>query len=94
MTTRECGCLEGEICSKCDLYMKDERAKSIEGFIASLEIFAKYTSKGMTESYFLGAEHDIIYCWINVPKNSEDGKRLTMLGWHHETESDSWGYFT
>ena len=92
MNIRECGCLKGEQCSKCDIYMKDPRAKTIEGFHVALDIFAKYTANGQKESYFLGAEHDILYCWISVPKDSEDGRMLQMLGWHYEDESC--GYYT
>lgn len=90
---RNCGCQGNEQCSKCDIYMKDPRAKTIEGFTAALEIFAKYAKNGKLEHYFLGAEHDVIYCWFNVSRDSEDGRLLRMLGWHYE-DDESWGYWT
>jgi hypothetical protein len=75
--------------------MRDARCKSIAGFIAALEIFARYTDRAMEETYFLGAEYDIIYIYVDpdkCPEDSEDGNKLVSLGWH--VDDVGWGYFT
>lgn len=76
------------------LYMTDPRAKTIEGFIAALEIFMKYMDK--SESNFFTASHDVITgpsIDETCSEDSEDGKMLIKLGWHLE-EDEWWSYFT
>jgi hypothetical protein len=82
-----------------ELYMKDPRSKSVEGFIAGLTILANHMPKGICESFAFGAEHDIIHIWGEVtleklPPDSEDGRALLALGFHAEEDLDQWGYFT
>lgn len=78
-----------------DNYMKDPRAKSAEGFIAALQIFAKYWPKGMSNSFFMGAEHDILYIYdSDIPEDSDDGRELNGLGFHRDDDIDGWAYFT
>jgi hypothetical protein len=80
-----------------DLYMTDERRKTVAGFIAALEIFAKYFGDGLNESYFCGGEHDVIYMYVDIeqcPEDSEDGRLLQSLGWHADSEAGNWAYFT
>jgi hypothetical protein len=77
-----------------EIYMTDPRAKTIEGFIAALEIFLKYMDK--TESSFLHASHDLITgpsIEETCVEDSENGKILLKLGWHVE-EGEYWAYFT
>jgi hypothetical protein len=79
-----------------DEYMKDPRAKTVEGFVAGLGILAKYMEKGMQESYFCGGEHDAIHIYVeleDLPEDSEDGLALVRLGFH-ASDADNWAYFT
>jgi len=70
--------------------------KSIKGFIAVLQIMAKYL--GEDKKYFMLAEHDIIYSSLSTedcPEDSEDGKMLVELGWFVDPCCDNcWSYFT
>jgi len=81
-----------------DLYLKDPKAKTLEGFIEAIQIFAKHKKLGLAEPYVFSAEHDVIYTNIDeeeLPEDSEDGKRLSMLGWHVSSDIEgSWAYFT
>lgn len=77
-------------------YMKDPRAKTVEGFIAGLTILSKYMKGGMKESYFCTAEHDEFFVFVELdelPEDSEDGIALQRLGFH-ASSADNWGYFT
>ncbi len=77
-------------------YGKNPLAKSMEGFVQALKIFAKHTKDGMAARYQLHAEHDILYAEttpFQVPEDSEDGKILDSLGWHVSEENDCWAYF-
>lgn len=59
----------------------------------SLDIFAKY--KGEDKYWDSCAEHDIIYSTLTteeIPKDSEDGKELSSLGWHVD-EDYYWAFF-
>lgn len=58
-----------------------------------LMIVEKYLREG--EDYSIGAEHDIIYAGYDmVSKMSpEDQQKMKDLGWH-ETDVDSWGFYT
>jgi hypothetical protein len=79
------------------LYLKAKEAQTIKGFIEALNIFAKYTDKGIDESFFCGAEHDELYMYVELEKlstKSEDGKRLLQLGFHADKESGNWAYYT
>ena len=77
------------------IYMKDPRAKSVEGFILALQILAKYMPNGLKQKYFLGETHDEIFVWADGPKeDSEDGVLLHSLGFHWDKDSEGWGYFT
>lgn len=87
-----------------DLYMKDPKAKSVAGFIEALGILAKYMKAGVDTAHFSAAEHDVFYVSTDYAKdgdyeaepaeNSEDGRRLVMLGWHFDGETDGWAYST
>lgn len=75
----------------------EEIANSPEGWVEAFEIFAKYWSRGMKEKFFLEAEHDVIYSHIEadqLPQDSEDGHSLIELGWHLDSETGTWAYFT
>lgn len=78
-----------------DDYMRDPRAKTIEGFIVGLTLLSKYMKDGMKETCALGGEHDVIWFSVSTEQlleESEDGKLLVCLGFH--TEDDTWQYFT
>lgn len=77
-----------------DRYMTAPNAKSVEAFIEALGIFAKYYEDGTAKSYFMGAEHDelFIYDSDGISEDSEDGQRLSELGFHHNGEG--WSFFT
>ncbi len=80
-----------------EIYNSDPRAKSLEGFIAALEILAKHESEGLQTKYSLDAQHDIIYAGpsINdIPEDSQDGILLQALGWHANEDEECWAYFT
>jgi hypothetical protein len=78
-----------------DNYMKDPRAKTLEGFIVALQIFSKYTEKGLQESFALQGEHDVIYIWVEKDQVSkEDAVLLVSLGWHVDEDGPNWAYFT
>lgn len=70
-------------------------AKTLKDFIESLNIMAKYAKDGLDTTYFFNAEHDQIYSGLTeeqVSEESEDGKRLTSLGWFIDEEC--WSMFT
>lgn len=72
-------------------------AKTIESFIEALNIAAKYAKAGLQEKYLLNAEHDVIYLSVSsetLTEESADGARLSELGWHCDSSTDSWAYFT
>ena len=80
-----------------DNYLSDPRAKSIEGFIAALQIIAKHKPKGLSEKYFCGAEHEVLYiydCGESIPPGSDDGNALESLGFHFDGDAETWAYFT
>lgn len=79
------------------MYMKDPRAKSVEGFIEGLGILAKHMEDGLAETFFCGAEHDELFIYVSgeaLPEESEDGLALVRLGFHYSEDADSWSYFT
>ena len=69
-------------------------SKSIAALVSALGIFAKYAKDGLSEEYVLGAEHDIIYCYVEVPMETDDGRLLCSLGWHFDKSAESWAYWT
>lgn len=78
-----------------DNYMSAETAKGAAGFIEALHIFAKYWKDGINNSYFMGAEHDILYIYdSDIPEDSDDGRRLEALGFHRDDDLEGWAYFT
>lgn len=80
-----------------DIYMSASESKSIRGFVEALNIFSRYLDKGLDETFFSGAEHDVLYLYVDpedLHPNSSDGKRLRALGFHPDTDVESWAYFT
>lgn len=80
-----------------DNYMKSPISNTIIGFITGLKIIAEHEADGLDTKFFMGAEHDIIYFYINneaLPTDSEAGRELDSLGFHYDEELDSWAYFT
>jgi len=77
-------------------YMRDPMAKTVNGFIEALEILARYMKDGKERKFFCGAEHDEIYFYTeNGPDElSDDGVRLSELGFHFEEDAEGWVYFT
>ena len=78
-------------------YMKSPDAKSVKGFIEGLKLLANYMEEGYAEKFFCGAEHDVIYIYTEngaPDEESEDGLRLSELGFHRDPEVESWGCFT
>ncbi len=77
-------------------YNKDPKAKSVEGFIEGLQILSKYMNNGIETKYFCGAEHDILYTYAENPpdRESEDGLRLSELGFHWNEDCEGYAYFT
>ena len=78
-----------------DEYMKDPRAKSMEGFIAGLAVLARHMGWGLQQKFPFGAEHDVFHIYVGtekLPEASEDGLALVRLGFH--VEDDGWAYFT
>ena len=78
-----------------ELYMTDKRAKTIDGWIASLEIFKRHHLKGGEGSNIFEADHDIIWGPLVdvVSQKSPDGIELCKLGWHIDDEHDHWCIF-
>lgn len=78
-----------------DDYMKDPRAKSVEGFVAGLTILSAHMEWGMQQKFFCGGEHDIIHIYVGddaLAEDSDDGRALAKLGFH--VEDGAWAYFT
>lgn len=79
-------------------YNKDLKAKSVTGFIEALNLLAKYMDEGIETKYFCGAEHDALYIYTGdggLPEEeSEDGLRLSELGFHWDEDVEGWSYFT
>lgn len=70
-----------------DLYLKDLRANTYEGWIAALSIFAKYEDKGITARMQTAAEHDVLYLASEPTPNTaelQDGD--SVLTWGSERE--------
>lgn len=70
---------------------------TIYEFILALEILSKYQDNGLATRSFIGAEHDIIYSHITseqIPECSKNGMTLVDLGWHIDSNTTLWAYFT
>lgn len=75
----------------------EDIANTPEGWIETFEIMAKYMPNGLQTKFFLQAEHDVIYSYIEgevLPEDTEDGKRLIELGWYFDSDIGVWAYFT
>lgn len=69
--------------------------KSLDAFLWSIHIFAKYANNGLETPAGFQAYHDIIYGPANletIPEDSIDGKLLAHYGWH--PQDDCWVWFT
>lgn len=69
---------------------------TIENFCKGLQILSQTFPKGMQESYFLGAEHDIIYIYLGDVEyefTNDEIQRLEKYGFH-ENDVGGWSYFT
>lgn len=82
-----------------DLYMKDPRAKTVEGFIAGLTLLAAHMPNGLSQKFAFGGGHEEIFIWGDVtldavPRDSEEGHKLIALGFHADEDLDQWSYFT
>lgn len=76
-------------------YMVDPAAKSVSAFIEGVKILSRHMKEGLETRFFMGAEHDVIYVYVDpesLPEDSANGQRLSALGFH--VENDSWAYFT
>jgi hypothetical protein len=87
-------------------YGTDPRACTIEGWIAALQILAKYVTPKVPFS--TGAEHDILYLgpgpepldvnddgeYIWPADQLDDALELDRLGFHYNLECDSWAKLT
>lgn len=72
-----------------DIYLKDPRANTYEGWIAALTIFAKYEEKGLQARMDKAAEHDILYLPSKPePKSAEHKDGDTVLTWNSEQERE------
>jgi hypothetical protein len=59
--------------------------------IEGLQILSKYMNPN---GYDVGAEHDILYVYVEGPKPSgEDQLKLDKLGWHVDSDSGNWACF-
>jgi hypothetical protein len=77
-------------------YMKDPMAKTVDGFARGLFILSKYMKNDTSTKFFCGAEHDIIYIYTENPpgEESEEGLRLSELGFHWNEDCEGYAWFT
>jgi hypothetical protein len=71
--------------------------KSVSGFIEALSILSQYMKEGPKTSYFLGAEHDILYVYTEAGlplPSTDEGRRLQDLGFHVDNDVEGWAYYT
>lgn len=62
-----------------------------KALIEGLQILAKYEGE---DKHIGGAEHDILCAArSSVEVSAEDAERLDALGWHKDSEMDSWARF-
>lgn len=67
----------------------------MKDFIAGLHILSNYVDMGIETTCWMGAEHDIIYFYVDAARlseDSDDGKRLLNFGFH--LEDSSWAFYT
>ena len=86
---------EEEILEMEDACFSEPKSDSVAGVIEGLEILSKYYEKGMEQTYFFGAEHDIVYFYVDVEEfDKADAERLYALGFHISSDTGDWAYFT
>ena len=75
-------------------FSKDERCDTIDGWIASMQIFKKHLPEDAV--YPFHARYDVLYGPSSefVDEDSEDGIALVNLGWSVDSGNDQWYYFT
>lgn len=69
---------------------------TVKEFIRGLAIMTPYFNKGEDTGCFCGAEHDIIYFYVDdekIPEDSTEGKELDELGFHLDSDVGSWATF-
>lgn len=69
---------------------------TIKDFIAGLEILATHTENGLDQNWFMVAEHEQIYFYVDnelLPENSREGKRLSELGFFVDSDACNWSMF-
>lgn len=66
---------------------------TMEAIRGGLEILAKYVKP---DDHCVDAQHDIIYAGPGSDNevSAEDKVALEKLGWHWDTDCDSWARFT
>jgi hypothetical protein len=77
-------------------YLTDPRSRKVDGWRASLDVFERHMLKGGDTWVIASAEHDIIWASLDVkdiPWESEDGQLLNALGWHVDSQTDTWAMF-
>ncbi len=92
-----------------DNYLKDPRANTVEGWIAALQLLAKYSGGGKFRPIG-GAEHDVIFMSGGpeplthkqmsgetvctwAEEDAENANTLEGLGFHYSNEDDCWCKF-
>jgi hypothetical protein len=67
----------------------DEKPFGVHRVIAGLQILAKYSDS-------VDAQHDVIYAGPGDSSviSREDAAELERIGWHYESDVDSWAVFT
>ncbi|MFA7238971.1 MAG: hypothetical protein WC091_02590 [Sulfuricellaceae bacterium] len=78
-----------------DTYLTHPEARTLRGMLLAIDIFARNLPAGLDTKYGWYTGHEILFGPCDdsqIPKNSEDGKLLTTLGWH--IDDDSWAMFT
>lgn len=95
------GELECPFCDSDDLDFEYEEieqlpyANTIKGYIEALELMSRYAKNGPDTSFFLDAQHDVLYTYLTTEQlslSSNDGKKLQALGWW--VEDGSWAKYT
>jgi hypothetical protein len=71
-------------------------SKTVENFCKGLQILSKTFPKGTQETYFLGAEHDIIYIYLGDEEYEFTDKEIQRLDEYgfHENDAGGWSYVT
>jgi len=70
--------------------------KSLGAFMTGLTILSRHMTKGLSQTYAMFGEHDIIHIgevdFDMVPENSLEGLTLMALGFHAADEG--WAFYT